>query len=205
MSLERDLEFLFEIGTLRFIPRAWRRFLHIEGDNLAEHHLRVAWIALVIAKHENCDNTDKILKMALMHDIAESRTGDVDYLSRQYVVRNEDLGFDDMTENTALMDELRTLHHEYEERKSIESRIVKDADNLCVDMEMREQAAQGLAIMDHPDWVRARADLREDHVFTMTGKKLSAAIAKANPHDWHLHTRNRYNGGDWKKPTTPQK
>lgn len=197
--MDRDLQFLFEIGTLRYIPRQWRRFLHIDGDNLAEHHLRVAWIALMLAKHEKCDNTDKILKMALMHDIAESRTGDVDYLSRQYVVRNEDLGFEDMTADTALMDELRTLYQEYEERKSIESRIVKDADNLCVDMEMREQAAQGLAIMEHPDWRGQRKDLRENHLFTKTAKKMSAAIAKANPHDWHLYTRNRINGGDWAK------
>jgi putative hydrolases of HD superfamily len=204
MSLERDLEFLYEIGSLRYIPRMWRRFLNIDGDNLAEHHLRVAWTALVIAKYEKCDNTDKILKMALLHDIAESRTGDVDYLSRQYVVRNEDLSFDDMTAETALMDELRALHHEYEERKSLESKIVKDADNLAVDFEMREQGAQGLAIMSHPDWTGQRKDLRENFLFTKTAKRLSKAIAESDPHDWHLNGRNRYRGGDWTLPSKPK-
>jgi putative hydrolases of HD superfamily len=200
MSLDRDLEFLYEIGTLRYIPRMWQRFLRIDGDNLAEHHLRVAWTALFIAKHEKVQDTDKILKMALIHDIAESRTGDVDYLSRQYVIRNEDLGFEDMVENTALAKELQSLYKEYEERQSIESKIVKDADNLAVDFEMREQADRGTAIMKHPDWQAQRADLRENHLFTKTAKRISTAIRDSNPHDWHLNGRNRYNAGDWKKP-----
>lgn len=197
--MERDLEFLFEMGTMRYNPRQWQRFLNIDGDNLAEHHWRTAWIALMIAAHEGVGDTGKIMKMAMMHDIAESRTGDVDYLSRQYVVRHEDLGFADMTKDTALMDEMRALYKEYEERESIESKIVKDADNLCVDFEIREQAARGAAIMSHPEWLAQRADLRDKHLFTKTAKRISAAIHKANPHDWHLHARNRYNAGDWKK------
>ena len=94
--MKPDINFLYEIGTIRYIDRMWKRFLNADFENLAEHHFRVAWIALVIAKHEKVDNTDKILKMALVHDIAESRTGDVDYLSRQYVERNEELGIKDI-------------------------------------------------------------------------------------------------------------
>lgn len=199
MSLDRDLEFLYEMGTLRYIPRMWQRFLRIDGDNLAEHHLRVAWTALFIAKHEKVTDTDKILKMALIHDIAESRTGDVDYLSRQYVIRNEDLGFEDMVGNTAMADELRDLYKEYEERKSPESRIVKDADNLAVDFEIREQGFRGAAITKHPDWLKQRKDMRENFLFTKTAQKMSDAIHKSDPHDWHLKGRNRYNAGDWKR------
>jgi putative hydrolase of HD superfamily len=199
MSLDRDLEFLYEMGTLRYIPRMWQRFLRIDGDNLAEHHLRVAWTALFIAKHEKVTDTDKILKMALIHDIAESRTGDVDYLSRQYVIRNEDLGFEDMVGDTAMADELRDLYKEYEERKSPESKIVKDADNLAVDFEIREQGFRGAAITRHPDWLGQRKDLRDNFLFTKTAKKMSDAIHKSDPHDWHLKGRNRYNAGDWKK------
>jgi putative hydrolase of HD superfamily len=198
MSMDRDVEFLFEMGCLRYVPRTWQRFLNIEGDNLAEHHLRIIWISLMIAKHEKAMDTDKIMKMALLHDIAESRSGDVDYLSRQYVIRNEDLGFEDMTAETVFMDEPRALYKEYEARQSPESKIVKDADNLAVDLEMREQAAQGKAIMTHPDWLKQREDMRQTHLFTKTAKKLSAAIHDAEPHAWHLNGRNRYHAGDWK-------
>lgn len=193
------MEFLYEMGTLRYIPRMWQRFLRIDGDNLAEHHLRVAWTALFIARYEKATDTDKILKMALIHDIAESRTGDVDYLSRQYVIRNEDLGFEDMINGTAMADELHALYKEYEERTSIESRIVKDADNLAVDFEIREQGFRGAAITKHPDWLGQRKDMRENFLYTKTAKKISDAIHKSDPHDWHLNGRNRYNAGDWKR------
>ncbi len=117
MSWKRDIEFLYEMGSIRHIDRMWRRFLNVDFANLAEHHFRVAWIALLLAKHEKATNTDKILKMAFMHDIAESRTGDVDYIARQYVVRNEELGISDMLANTAFEEELLAILHEYEERK----------------------------------------------------------------------------------------
>lgn len=71
---KRDIEFLYEIGCLRFIPRAWQQLLVPSGANLAEHILRVMWIAIVIAKYEKAD-IDKVIKMALVHDVSESRTG----------------------------------------------------------------------------------------------------------------------------------
>ncbi len=71
----RDVEFFYEIGQLRLINRMWRRFFQSETSNVAEHTLRVIWIALAIAKKENVRDEEKIMKMALVHDIAESRTG----------------------------------------------------------------------------------------------------------------------------------
>lgn len=38
--MKRDLEFLFEIGALRLIPRQWSRFHFTNVQNLAEHHLK---------------------------------------------------------------------------------------------------------------------------------------------------------------------
>lgn len=79
---DKDLDFLYEMGCIRFIQRTWKHFLNADFQNLAEHHFRVAWIALMLAKLEKAQNADKILKMALVHDLAESRTGDVNYLQR---------------------------------------------------------------------------------------------------------------------------
>lgn len=68
----RDIELLYEVGCLRFIPRAWRQLLAAEGANLAEHILRVIWIAVVLAKHEKAD-IGKVAKMALVHFIYRER------------------------------------------------------------------------------------------------------------------------------------
>lgn len=143
MSDKRDIELLYELGALRLIDRQWRRFHNTETQNLTEHHFRVTWIALLIAKHEKVTNTDKIMKMAMVHDISESRTGDVDYLARQYVIRDESKGIKDVFKNTALEKEFVDLWHEYEDRECIESKIVKDADNLDIDLELQEQSARG--------------------------------------------------------------
>jgi putative hydrolase of HD superfamily len=199
MSLSRDLDLLYELGSLRFVERTWKRFLNADFANNTEHLFRVTWIALTIARYEKAENTEKIMKMAIAHDIAESRTGDVDYLSRQYVVRNEKLGLSDMLDGTSLGAEFMELLHEYEIRKSIESRIVKDADNLDIDLELREQASRGFALATRPEWQKMRKHVHDTRMFTKTGKKFAAAIAESDPHSWHINSeRNRLHGGDWK-------
>lgn len=196
--MKRDLEFLYEIGALRLIPRQWQRFHLTNAQNLTEHHYRVMWLALIIAVREKVGDTSKILKMAMAHDIAESRTGDVDYLARQYVIRNEDQGIEDMLEDTPLKDEFLKLWQEYEARESIEAKIVKDADNLDVDMELRELGAQGHRLED--EWREARDHIAANHFYTKTAKQLYKEIKASNPHDWHRKSpHNRLNSGDWKK------
>lgn len=193
----RDLELLFEIGSIRFIQRTWKRFLNPDFENLAEHHFRVAWIAMLIAKREKIENTDKILKMALMHNLAESRTGDVDYLSRQYVQRSEDLGVSDIFADTSLEEEFIKLWKEYEKRESIEAKIVKDADTLDIDLEINEQTSKGNTVAK--GWKEHRQFVAKKRLFTKTAKVLWKQIQISNPHDWHYNGRNRFRDGDWKK------
>ncbi|HEX9153269.1 MAG TPA: HD domain-containing protein [Candidatus Saccharimonadales bacterium] len=196
-DLQSDINFIFEMGSIRFIERTWRRFLHEDFANLAEHHFRVFWIAMMIASHEKNVDTGKIAKMTLVHDIAESRTGDVDYLSRQYVERNEKLGIQDMLSGTALQKEFYELWEEYEERISLEAKIVKDADNLDVDFELAEQAAKGsqLPALKQP----TRDVVADTKLYTDTARKMYAQLKGANPHEWHHIGRNRINSGDWKQ------
>lgn len=196
-NLQPDINFLFEMGGIRFIERMWRRFLRDDFANLAEHHFRMFWIAMVIAAHEKDVDTGKIAKMVLVHDIAESRAGDVDYLARQYVERNEQLAIEDMLAGTAIEKEFYALWEEYETRESLESKIVKDADNLDVDFELAEQAAKGSRLQDL--WQENRTFVARNKLYTQTAKDLFDQLADANPHAWHLNGRNRRNGGDWRK------
>ena len=41
-DLEKDLRFLYEIGTLRFVGRTWNQFLASGFANVTEHTFRVA-------------------------------------------------------------------------------------------------------------------------------------------------------------------
>ena len=196
-DLKPDVNFLFEMGNVRLIDRMWRRFHTTSFANLADHHFRVFWIAMSIAAGEKDVDTGKVAKMALVHDIAESRAGDVDYLARQYVERNEKLAINDMLQGTGLEEEFLALWEEYEKRESIESKIVKDADNLDVDFELAEQAASGNGLQEL--WHDNRAFVAKSKLYTETAKKLFEQMQKTNPHDWHHTGRNRRNDGDWKK------
>ncbi len=199
--MKRDVDFLYEIGALRLIPRQWQRFHLPFVQNLAEHHFRVVWLALTIAAREGKGDTERIMKMALMHDIAESRTGDVDYIARQYTQRDEEKGIADMLADTSLETEFLALIKEYEDRQTIESKIVKDADNLDVDMDLCEQGSMGHQLAKH--WSKQRAFVGENKLYTETAKLLHKEIWATSPHNWHINApNNRLNGGDWKKKPT---
>lgn len=193
---KRDIELLFEIGCLRYVPRSWKRFLNPDVANNSEHILRVTWIAWLISEYENVGNKDKILKMALLHDLTESRTGDVDYISRQYTKRKESEAINDIARNTIFDKELMTLWNEYEKRTTLEAKIVKDADNLDVELELVELESQGHSIGKL--WNNQRKKLIYPRLYTDSAKKLWDKIHESNPHDWHLRSDNRFKSGDWK-------
>jgi len=196
-QIKRTVEFLYELGTLRYTKRTWVSFLNPDFQNLAEHHFRVVWIAMLIAKEENVKNVEKVMKMALLHDIPESRTGDVNYLQRQYVIRDEDLGLKDMVDSTIIEDEVNSLWKEYKALNSIEAKIVKDADNLDVDFELQEQTFRGYIF---PKELKdGRKFVSENKLFTKTAKKIWGEIQSSNPHSWHVTGRNRFTNGDWNK------
>jgi putative hydrolase of HD superfamily len=193
----RNMELLFEVSAFRHFPRAWAHWLGQDTANHAEHTFRTAFIALMIARLEGRGDVGKIVTMALLHDLPESRCTDVDHIQRQYVTRNEDLATKDMFEGTVLAKEAEALLAEYHERKSIESQIVKDADLLDADVEFREVITSGRTL--HAKHIGRRRAQVKIKMFTKTAKRLFEEIHKADPNDWHLLSqRNRFNGGDWK-------
>lgn len=179
------------------MQRTWRQFLNPDFANISEHIFRVAWIALILAKRENVKNTDKLLKMALVHDIPESRTGDVNYISRQYTERKEHNAIRDMLKDTTLEEEFIELWEECEKKETIEAKIIKDADNLDVDFELQEQAAKGESIKEALKEVREHVGTNK--LYTESAREIYQALKNSNPNDWHTKGNNRFNGGDWKK------
>lgn len=195
MDEKRDIEFLYEVGSFRYMKRMWQRFLNPDFQNNTEHSFRVAWIALILSSQEKVGDHGKVLKMALAHDFAESRCGDVDYVARLYTKRDEHAGTRDMFAGTHLEAEFIPLIHEYEKRECIEAKIVKDADNLDVEFELREQGARGHGIGNI--WKERREQSVYPKLFTESAKKMWQDVHASNPFDWHLKGTNRFSKGDW--------
>ncbi len=121
--------FLYEIGTLRKIARAHRQTLLEDdlSDNIASHSYRVTIIGWILAKMEKVDPY-KVTMMCLLHDMAEARSGDHNWIHKKYVKIFEEEITEDQFKPLPYHDELFGISKEYSDRKSIESKIAKDAD-----------------------------------------------------------------------------
>lgn len=192
MTVERDVALLHEVGSLRRVARTWVQFTGAPMANVAEHTLRVAWIAMVLARREGAD-PGRCVQLALVHDLAETRTGDVHYLSRMYVERREDEALRDAAAGTSLEDEATALWDEYHAQESLEARVVKDADNLDCDLELTETPDAALVASLEP----TRRQVRE-RLHTDTARALFDAVYATDPHAWHTAAPNRLTAGDWR-------
>ncbi len=183
-SLKRDIEFLYEIGTLKNTERSWQQFMGIGCASVPEHTFRVQFLALLIARGEKFKDEEKILKMALVHDVAESRTGDANYLTAVYTKRDDKRAVQDTFLGTSFADLHRNILEEYEERKTLAAKIVKDADNLDVDIELKEMEERGSLIAKK--MMPSRKLVRTEKLYTKTAKRMWDEIQKADPASWHL-------------------
>lgn len=148
-----------------------------------EHTYRLIWLALIISRMEKQGDENTIIKMALVHDVAETRTSDLSYVQKVYVKADEHKAADDMFKDTIVAD-YRKIIEAYENRDSIESKIVKDADNLDIDLELKEIAELGSKLPEK--WARNRKLIRDEKLYTESAKKIWDAIQTSDPNQWHM-------------------
>lgn len=184
---EKIADFLFEIGTMRKMPRMHQQMLLLQdlSDNIASHTYRVTMIAWFLAKLEKADPY-KTVMMALLHDTKEVRSGDHNYLHKRYVKIFEDEIAKDQLGNLPF-DDLYQIDKEYEERSSKESLVAKDADLLDQILLLKEYVHQG----NHEAeiWLKGKADGDEENVQyrslkTESGKTLGRQILDGEISKW---------------------
>lgn len=181
---KRDIEFLYEIGTLRNIERTWKQVLGPGVATVLEHTVRVVFLALLLARMEGEKDEERVIKMALVHDLPESRTGDANYVHAVYTKRDDRKAAKDLFGGTSLLDFETDILRDYEGRKSRISRIVKDADNLDVEMELMELKARGSDTARHMTKNRRAVLLKK--LYTPSAKKLWREGQTVNPASWFL-------------------
>ena len=192
---DRDVTFLYEVGSLRHVKRMWTQFGGLPTANVSEHSFRVAWISYILAIREGAD-IGRCFELALLHDLPETRTGDVNYLQRIHTVRNEQSALDDATIDTSLQERAADAWLEWERRETLEARLVADADALDCDLELRELEEVGAKL---PRKLRPTRDVVRGKLHTESARSLFDRIRDSDPNDWHLSSRNRLTVGDWSK------
>jgi putative hydrolases of HD superfamily len=179
----RDLEFLYEIGSLRNIERGWKQHLGIKCASVLEHTMRVVFISLILGRREGSIDEEKLIKMALVHDLVETRTGELSYVQKVYSKTDDDKAARDMFKKTTIRDLYSKILKEYEERRTLEAKIVKDADNLDVDIELREIKEKGFQAPKA--WYEMRKMVRDKKLYTNSAKELWDMLDKVAVADWH--------------------
>src|SRR3954464_11691933 len=134
------LSTLIELQRLKRLDRTgWTlRGLPNGTESVAAHSFGVSVTAMLLA--DRCIaqgvtvNVEKVLRIALLHDWAEARVGDMPRTATLYFgaaarKQAETAAFADLTESVEKSDALyTTLYRDYEERNSLEARLVKAAD-----------------------------------------------------------------------------
>ena len=179
----RDIQFLFELGSLRNIPRAWIQHLGVPCASNLEHTMRVIFLALLIARKEGKGDENTIIKMALAHDLPETRTADLAYVHKVYSQTDDMRAARDLFAGTSFRD-FENIHSRYEKRDCVEAKIVKDADNLDIDLELKELEEQGHKLP--AKWKAMRKFVRDKKLYTKTAKALWDKLQKANVAQWHM-------------------
>jgi len=170
--------FLFEASMLKKTPRSGWQFLGTGGESVAEHSFGASMIAFVLARLADDVDADRVIRMALVHDLAEARTGDLNYMNQKYVTVDEQRAADDMLENLPFGDEIRQLLDEYAERKTPEAQLVYDADQLELLVGLKEQLDLGnQSARDWMPFVLKR--LKSDQA-----QHLAESILHTNSSDW---------------------
>ena len=93
------VNFLFEVEMLSSVPRSGYSVLGGVKQSVAEHSFNIAIIAYAISQINKDIDAFKLIKMCLLHDLAEVRTGDQHYINKKYVHADEKQVIDDQSEN----------------------------------------------------------------------------------------------------------
>ena len=192
--IDQMLNFMYEIGTLRFIKRTWGQFAGESIANVAEHTFRLIWLSLLLAHHQSNVNESKLILMAMLHDLPEIRSMDANYIQTEYVHRNKIHALENTLGWLENKNELMLIYQEFQDLQSIEAQIVHDADRLEPVLELQELKALGVKITQA--WQELNHDQLIHHLHLDSSKEFLSQIIRANPHQWHLETQNRFKG-EW--------
>ncbi len=134
--VEKGLANLYKaINSLKNMPRqGWV----IEGvpkafaEDVAQHSYEVTLTSLIISldlKEKGYNiNLEKVLVMALLHDLPEAFIGDIIKYMQKYIGRTKEIAEVDALKEFINIDYIVNIHKEYIEGKCLESIIVKISD-----------------------------------------------------------------------------
>jgi len=154
MKAEAILSFIEEIGILKSLPRTgWLIHGIKNGESIADHCYRMTLLSMVladtlVAKGMKID-TEKVMRLSLLHEIAEARIGDIPFTTLTYIPEEvketgERKAVTSMLEKFGSIGKwYQELWEEFEKNETIEAKLVRAADKLELMIQVLEYEKLG--------------------------------------------------------------
>ena len=136
MNEKKFLEFTKIVGKLKRIQREGFKMYKIkDSESVADHSFRTTILGMLLADIENL-NTEKIMRMLLLHDIQESLTGDIPSIYKEKMPeKSKEIETDAIKKTLSVLPEnlkekYLSLWKEMEDEKTLEAKFCNDMDKL---------------------------------------------------------------------------
>src|SRR5512136_2843791 len=116
----------------------------------------------------------KVLRLCLMHDLPEARTGDMNYVNKKYVAVDEKKAIRELAEPLFFGGEIEEALEEFNGKETRESLLARDADQLSLILQLKECGDLGNKYSR--EWIR----FASKRICTETAKKLAEIILKTD-------------------------
>ena len=129
------INFFQKVLDLKNIPRqGWKDKLQIDNvESVAEHTYSTTIMSMIYSDLQKLD-TEKIIKMALLHDLSESITGDLtpDKISKKSKRQKENLAMKQILSNlpNKISKSYYKIWDDYQRASSEEAKLVHEIDKL---------------------------------------------------------------------------
>lgn len=184
--MENIVNFIFEVGMLQKTPRSGFQFLGSGCESVAEHILRTIFIGYTMCKLEENVDEARVIKLCLVHDLPEARTGDMNYVNKKYVTVNEAKAVDELTSTLFFGSEIKRAIDEFNEKKTKEALIAHDADQMALIFQLKEYGDLGNKYSK--EWI----EFAKRRLSTETAKRMVETILETDSSQWWFKDK-----GDW--------
>ncbi len=172
---------LFEVRILKDINRSGYAFLGSGRESIAEHSFTTAFICFAMARMDREVDGERLVAMALVHDLAEARTGDFNYVQKKYSQINENRAVSHLVKNIPFGDDIRSLMEEFNQGETREARLANDADQLSFILELKK--LKDIGSNPSEKWLPIVAA----RVKTDLGRQIAQSILETPWDEWWMH------------------
>jgi putative hydrolases of HD superfamily len=177
-EIDQIVNFVYEMGIHQKTPRSGLWFLGSGTQSVADHLFRVAMISYALCYMTPEADKHKVFFMALTHDIGEGRVSDLNYVHQRYGRLAEANAVADIAKSVPFGKDIEDAYLEEQARKTVEAKIVKDADQLEWIATLRAEEVKGN--------VKARkwADIAVKRLKTEAGKTIGKKLMTTHQDSW---------------------